>query len=362
MNSPTPGFILGEVDEDEYMPNTSFSPSLQQPGTPFQFAEQFINPFDLLCGDEAGQWSFPFEWPPQPQYGMPSSCQQYLPSDSERYPQGYDTPLDIPAATYPWTDHELMDLTLDFNFNQEVAKPVISNAVDQVLTVGVATNPADECASKPRWAVFNHRQNSILRKWVASNPEPYPSKEEKDSLANSTGLKVDQISRWFARTRVRKLKRVNVTSASTGDNYDIASYQSFMRCLNILQEELRIEASVSIPQSPIMFHILNLAAQLGSLPGPSKMNIRDSVERLLRSSHGWISAYKDFPTAGTPRAEELYDTAETELYEMARVYNVSSFLPSAKGVRCSLESIQSREYILLIQIKSKIDVLLLLFF
>ncbi|KAI0141530.1 hypothetical protein GGR57DRAFT_405786 [Xylariaceae sp. FL1272] len=55
---------------------------------------------------------------------------------------------------------------------------------------------------------IDERQKDILTTWIAGNPEPYPSRKEKITLASSTGLSVDQISGWFTRTRQRALKRV----------------------------------------------------------------------------------------------------------------------------------------------------------
>ncbi|KAI8626076.1 hypothetical protein F5Y19DRAFT_478907 [Xylariaceae sp. FL1651] len=59
--------------------------------------------------------------------------------------------------------------------------------------------------------VETNRQKHILANWIATNSEPYPSREEKTTLAASTGLTVKQVSGWFTRTRQRILPRVQAT-------------------------------------------------------------------------------------------------------------------------------------------------------
>ncbi len=72
---------------------------------------------------------------------------------------------------------------------------------------GVLTSPENPTASIRRTAI-NQSQKGILADWIARNPEPYPSREDKVILATATGLSVNQISGWFSRKRQRGLKRV----------------------------------------------------------------------------------------------------------------------------------------------------------
>lgn len=45
----------------------------------------------------------------------------------------------------------------------------------------------------------------ILKDWILTNIEnPYPSKQVKKDLAESTGLSIEQVNTWFKHTRRKK--------------------------------------------------------------------------------------------------------------------------------------------------------------
>lgn len=56
---------------------------------------------------------------------------------------------------------------------------------------------------------LSRKQTDILNQWLLQHDEPYPTRGDKSTLSKQTGLTVNQISFWFARTRQRKLQRVN---------------------------------------------------------------------------------------------------------------------------------------------------------
>ncbi|EXJ60145.1 hypothetical protein A1O7_04297 [Cladophialophora yegresii CBS 114405] len=65
-------------------------------------------------------------------------------------------------------------------------------------------------------SAFTQFQTEVLEDWLSRNlADPFPSPEIKASLANSTGLSVRQVERWFARTRQRKLTRLKLEEAGS---------------------------------------------------------------------------------------------------------------------------------------------------
>ncbi|KAI1747890.1 hypothetical protein F4782DRAFT_519247 [Xylaria castorea] len=106
---------------------------------------------------------------------------------------------------------DVMDYWLDFDDGtSEHTNPFETNMDLLIDDHNVTGNPA----SKPRRVLIDDRQKAVLTEWIANNPEPYPSKEDKMSLAFSTGLTLNQTSSWFTRTRQRRLNRVHVTGTS----------------------------------------------------------------------------------------------------------------------------------------------------
>lgn len=91
-------------------------------------------------------------------------------------------------------------IDLDSDLHRSVGRDIIPPAPE-------APRCPDIPSETTRLTRINPRQTEILTVWLAENPEPYPSKDEKMTLSLSTGLSVKQISGWFTRTRQRVLKR-----------------------------------------------------------------------------------------------------------------------------------------------------------
>ncbi|KAI1352281.1 hypothetical protein F5Y01DRAFT_324513 [Xylaria sp. FL0043] len=130
---------------------------------------------------------------PFPAWGMPSSC--------------YEAPLNFSDAEIDfalnWVDFEASPCPNDIALESH---PLISN--EESLLPSAAQNSPENLTTKIRRVTINQHQRGILANWVARNPEPYPSKEDKVDLAAATGLSIDQISGWFTRTRQRQLQRI----------------------------------------------------------------------------------------------------------------------------------------------------------
>lgn len=62
---------------------------------------------------------------------------------------------------------------------------------------------------------FHLAEVKFLKEWLNSHPDhPYPTKQEKSSLAEKTGLSVIQVSTWFANARRRKKQVCNTSITS----------------------------------------------------------------------------------------------------------------------------------------------------
>ncbi|KAI0815455.1 hypothetical protein GGR55DRAFT_347049 [Xylaria sp. FL0064] len=133
--------------------------------------------------------------PPTPfsTWGMPSSCYEAPLNFS-------DTEID---SALNWVDFEAPPYPNDI---APESHPLISNE-ESLLPSGAQSSP-ENLNTKTRRVTINQHQRGILANWVARNPEPYPSKEDKVDLAAATGLSVDQVSGWFTRTRQRRLQRI----------------------------------------------------------------------------------------------------------------------------------------------------------
>ncbi|KIW69093.1 hypothetical protein PV04_04988 [Phialophora macrospora] len=74
-------------------------------------------------------------------------------------------------------------------------------------------------AKKPAFTQF---QTGVLEDWLSRNlADPFPSAKTKASLADSTGLSIRQVERWFARTRQRKLVRLTLDQAGSVCGEDV---------------------------------------------------------------------------------------------------------------------------------------------
>lgn len=61
---------------------------------------------------------------------------------------------------------------------------------------------------------LSRNATNSLRLWFENHADrPYPNKEEKKSLASQTGLKVHQVSTWFANARRRRNQNAPVGNA-----------------------------------------------------------------------------------------------------------------------------------------------------
>ncbi|KAI1308080.1 hypothetical protein F5Y03DRAFT_351136 [Xylaria venustula] len=85
-------------------------------------------------------------------------------------------------------------------------RPLVDS--DELSLAPGALRGSENPTQRARRTTINQRQKEILTDWIARNPEPYPSREEKVSLAIATGLSVHQVSGWFTRTRQRGLSRM----------------------------------------------------------------------------------------------------------------------------------------------------------
>ncbi|KAI0435531.1 hypothetical protein F4803DRAFT_574546 [Xylaria telfairii] len=173
------------------------------------------------------------EWISQSEDNIPMSADQYSSGHIGTDNQDQRMLLNISDATGPWSD--LMDLTPEFGFDDGTSALINPIETNMDFVVG-GSNIIGESTSKPRRTIINDRQKSILTKWVASNPEPYPSKEDKISLANSTGLTVKQINGWFMRIRQRKLNWIHVIGTLTRTEHDSPLSKNLKRKRSVTPE------------------------------------------------------------------------------------------------------------------------------
>ncbi|KAI0426761.1 hypothetical protein F5Y09DRAFT_345343 [Xylaria sp. FL1042] len=127
--------------------------------------------------------------------------------------------MEMPTSQYEATLHGLdIDINsalewVDFDTPLESSNTIldlhpVTITVDDPSPVSLDLRSTDDPTDKIRRTTINRHQKEILTNWIAVNPEPYPSKEEKEMLATATGLSIKQISGWFTRTRQRVLQRV----------------------------------------------------------------------------------------------------------------------------------------------------------
>ena len=81
--------------------------------------------------------------------------------------------------------------------------------------------PGKSARKKPR---FTRTQNGVLEHWLLSNlSNPFPDLKTKEGLVQDTGLSIRQVASWFARTRQRKLERLELDAASSRSSEDVIS-------------------------------------------------------------------------------------------------------------------------------------------
>ncbi|KAI0455240.1 hypothetical protein F5B21DRAFT_210029 [Xylaria acuta] len=246
------------TDEDGFAANMSSQPISQHFDDSLFVSEQFGNQFPLEwdCGLRS-------QWLPPPEDDINLSFGQCDPGHIGTHAQNQRMPLDTSDTIEPWSD--VMDLTSDFCFvdgTLELPQPIETN---MNLSVG-APDATSEPTSKPRRVVLNNRQKAILDEWIANNPEPYPSKEDKIILATSTGLTSNQVSSWFTRTRQRRLNRIHIagTSIKTGN---ASSSTKHLEREHSVTPEIVSSPNAHTPASPGVFE--GLWPSSASIPGDS---------------------------------------------------------------------------------------------
>ena len=186
------------------------------------------------------------------------------PVDSTRSPG----PLSDQHATTGWNCivilESSMDIDMDFNFDFNLDVPMTPAQVNDLNKPQdpKLPSPSDEHLDKakgdgigpnntrPR---LDQTQLNTLNEWVADCAIPYPTKKEKLSLAERTGLTISQISSWFSRFRQKKLKGTHPKSLRTvnpptslplGEIWP-SSLHSYERSLGASQSSLPIASTKS---------------------------------------------------------------------------------------------------------------------
>ena len=93
------------------------------------------------------------------------------------------------------------------------AAPVTSTPVTSTPATSTPVNPVNPVDPVPRvkktakrivGTPFNNTTTAILERWYDNNKQhPYPSYDTSASLAQSTGLTVEQVKKWFSNRRMR---------------------------------------------------------------------------------------------------------------------------------------------------------------
>ncbi|KAI0859139.1 hypothetical protein F4860DRAFT_278833 [Xylaria cubensis] len=251
------------ASEDGHVANAPSHPTSQYFDDSLFFPEQFENELPAQSNSQTGLKPHEMEWLSQSEdNNMQISCANHS-GQNGTHTQSRSMSLNIPDTADSWAD--LMDLTPDIDFNDGTSEHITPFEADMNLLIS-DHNATGKPASKPRRVFIDERQKAILNEWIDNNPEPYPSKEDKMSLAYSTGLTLNQISSWFTRTRQRKLNRVHVTSTSMNIRNDLPP----IKCLE--PNHLVIPKNALLPGT-------HTSASLGILEGfwPSSISLPEHL-------------------------------------------------------------------------------------
>lgn len=129
--------------------------------------------------------------------------------------------LSVPSDPIP--------LDFDPTFAQSPAIPTlpmttsnenVSSLPDSLYQSAATSEPSHQTKSRGKSSNWSRNTTDILKQWLRSRSDnPYPTKQEKFSLAQETGLTVAQVSTWFANAR-RRRKRGTHSSLSTSKPVD----------------------------------------------------------------------------------------------------------------------------------------------
>ena len=134
-----------------------------------------------------------------------------------------DTDYFLPAAilTYIDQDGEAWTKNPCCASNGKRSRPESSKSSNKLSLKSSSSAPR----KKSR---FCQRQTDLLEQWLSHNLDnPFPDKLTKKSLAQATGLTIRQIERWFARTRQRKLKRLQPQEVCSGHDQEATHHDLF---------------------------------------------------------------------------------------------------------------------------------------
>lgn len=110
---------------------------------------------------------------------------------------------------------EDLSFNLDYMFPESEASS--AHATEAAFPYDSQT-ALESSRSKRLTSTFNQNQLNVLEQWLNLHLHcPYPTKEEKGSLAGQTGLSMAQVSTWFTNAR-RRLRRTRSASSCNGSS------------------------------------------------------------------------------------------------------------------------------------------------
>lgn len=123
--------------------------------------------------------------------GKRSATAAALPFATENVP-----PSDQPLASDGGSDGSDNDDIVDDDPNDDN---------DEELTAGTSTATAGSSSKRAR-TVLPRKASNMLKTWLFTHfRQPYPAGEERQQLAENSGLKPSQLKRWFTNARRRLL-------------------------------------------------------------------------------------------------------------------------------------------------------------
>ncbi|KAI0183526.1 hypothetical protein EV127DRAFT_446749 [Xylaria flabelliformis] len=280
MDTPEPALI---ASEDGHVANVPSHPTSQHFDDSLFLSEQLshesVVPWDSLISPE----QHAMDWLPQSEDHTHISFNQY---SSGQVGTDTQNQMNIWEVLGHWND--FMDLTPSSGFENEAPKLVNPVEPNTNLLVG-APDVTCHSTSKPRRVLINDHQKAILTEWIVNNP--YPSRDDRITLAHSTGLTMNQVSNWFTRTRQRTLKRIHVTKSSVNTRY--ATEQSEQAAL---EKSLLTDTLISTPLDVFQ----GFQPSSASLPEHyGKYPIRKPPKR-SRSLPPFSNTYSIYPYIYTP--------------------------------------------------------------